>query len=71
MSERNKLAEFYDVELANTTGQLFDALKEIDRLKTALKKIEDLAVRAESPAYKWGAAFAVATGALHAPGQGT
>ena len=33
MTKRNKLAEFYDDELASVTGKLFDALKEIERLQ--------------------------------------
>jgi hypothetical protein len=39
MSDRNKLAEFYDAELANVTGRLFDALNENKRLRAALEEI--------------------------------
>jgi len=34
-------ARYYDAELAKATGQLFDALKEIERLRKALKEIAD------------------------------
>lgn len=40
MNERNKLAEYYDAELANVTGQLFDALNEIKRLKAERLKLD-------------------------------
>lgn len=40
MSERNKLAEYYDAELANVTGQLFDAINEIKRLKAERLKLD-------------------------------
>ena len=54
--------EFMSRVMSNLDGEK-DA--EIERLRAALKKIEDLALRSEGPAYKWGAAFAIATHTLH------
>jgi hypothetical protein len=32
MADRSKLAEYYDAELANVTGQLFDAVKALNAI---------------------------------------
>lgn len=48
---------------------IFDLLNRSDdqvvRLHAALKRIEDLALKDESPSYKWGAAFQIVTNVLH------
>jgi hypothetical protein len=54
------LARECDAEMARLTGIIFDLMR-------AMKKIEDLALSNDSPAHKWGAAFAIATHTLHDP----
>lgn len=45
------------------------AYVEIERLRKALKRIEDIAIREDEPAAKWGRAFAIATHALDPVGS--